>query len=493
MIKNRARACAWLIAWFALQGISSPAWADGLPGEYLLSSRWRDLMWWHSPLTNPAFMTEEQMILIRGAFAPTLQGEFKLWEAGITVPVGLFQSFGVSAIGENDGVIENATFDDASGRMALDGTHASNNNIFGMLSYAIVPWNRLSLGVNLNTAYQTGFGSSRKGIGLDFGCAYRFLQSEKWGDHLAGISTINLVAPAMSTGFISGTSNGGEYSRDLKLSWIGSFWNRQIESGLDLDMRDFWSKTREFQDAGSLSSVAQKLEWGANWRIGAWIMKMAGLYFQLGFDERGAEYWGLAGGARMPLTEGQNISMFYQYNIKTEGDWASSHTVYLLMNIGKHRDSQGAREGGALGERPELADLKRILGIRVEDDKESYKIVAEEVAIHFESGSAQMTPEAIKALQGIARFVRAYPDHPVRIEGHTDNDPISGKLKEKYPDNLSLSKARAEQVKNYLVTTENIPGKSFTTVGFGDTRPLVPNDTKENKYKNRRVIIVVRK
>ncbi|MBD3240153.1 MAG: hypothetical protein GF331_06170, partial [Chitinivibrionales bacterium] len=70
----------------ALCAIGS-AWADGLPGEYLLSSRWRDLLSPYSPLTNPAFMSRGDDITGRFAIAPVMQGAFKLWEAGVTVPI----------------------------------------------------------------------------------------------------------------------------------------------------------------------------------------------------------------------------------------------------------------------------------------------------------------------------------------------------------------------------------------------------------------------
>ena len=52
----------------------------------------------HSPLTNAALMTEENYVSIRVAFAPILSGEFKHVEVGVVVPIGLYQSVGVTVL-----------------------------------------------------------------------------------------------------------------------------------------------------------------------------------------------------------------------------------------------------------------------------------------------------------------------------------------------------------------------------------------------------------
>ena len=54
-----------------LIGLSQQVRADGLPGEYLLTQRWRGMIAHHSPFTNPALMTEENYISLRAALAPT--------------------------------------------------------------------------------------------------------------------------------------------------------------------------------------------------------------------------------------------------------------------------------------------------------------------------------------------------------------------------------------------------------------------------------------
>lgn len=76
----------------------------------------------------------------------------------------------------------------------------------------------------------------------------------------------------------------------------------------------------------------------------------------------------------------------------------------------------------------------------------------------------------------------------VKIEGHTDNRPIST---EKYPSNWELSAARASSVIRYLIEEHSLDPERFVAVGYGDTRPIVQNSSNENYQKNRRVEIVI--
>ncbi len=72
------------------------------------------------------------------------------------------------------------------------------------------------------------------------------------------------------------------------------------------------------------------------------------------------------------------------------------------------------------------------------------------------------------------------------IEGHTDS-------KRKPAMNLELSEKRALTVQEFLKKRAELAGIHFTTRGWGETKPLVPNDTEEGRLRNRRVEIVVEK
>ena len=102
----------------------------------------------------------------------------------------------------------------------------------------------------------------------------------------------------------------------------------------------------------------------------------------------------------------------------------------------------------------------------------------------FDAGSASIKEEFKPFLASITKIIKEN-NYPVAIEGHTDNIPMTSSPI--YPSNWELSSARATAVLRYLVEEKGIPPKRLMAVGYADTRPLVPNDTPENRAKNRRV------
>lgn len=466
---------------------NKPAQSDGLPGEFLLSSRWRDLMWYHSPLNNPAYLSEVNRMTLRAAISPVLQGAFTLSEIGFTKPIFQKHAAGVSIIMENDGMVQTSRFDESANRLVTGGSSISNRNYFGILSYSFMPWQCLSTGINLTLAHQTNFSQPQTGLGLDLGVTWKILNPNDKQNHLIGLSTINLIAPSVG-------SDNGSYSRDLKASWVADFQKKSIETGVEADLRDFWARLEDFKSDGDIKAAARDLEWGISGRAGYWIREMFGVFGQLGFDERVFEYWGLAAGIKTPVLKNYgSVTAFYQYNIKTEGDLASSHSFYLFWSFGKNRKDLGKKKTVDTSSTDFTDRLRKIRGVNVEEEKEYIRITASQVAVNFASGSAELPQDAVPVLREITAFLQHYPDHPVVIEGHTDNDPITGKLKEKFSDNKTLSQARCQAVKDFFVQIEKLPEKIFTAIGYGDTRPVAPNDTKENKRKNRRVLVIVKK
>jgi OmpA-OmpF porin, OOP family len=100
--------------------------------------------------------------------------------------------------------------------------------------------------------------------------------------------------------------------------------------------------------------------------------------------------------------------------------------------------------------------------------------------IQFDTGKAVVKDTYHDELAKFADVMKKHPDLKVTIEGHTDN---VGKA----AMNLKLSQARAESVKNYLVSKFGIDASRLTAKGYGQTRPIADNATKEGKQKNRRV------
>lgn len=127
----------------------------------------------------------------------------------------------------------------------------------------------------------------------------------------------------------------------------------------------------------------------------------------------------------------------------------------------------------------EIEQLKGQLSVRMLD-----KIV-------FKSGSADILPQGTEVLDKLADAIKDSTD-VIRVEGHTDDTPISDKLKVKYPSNWELSAARASAVARYFETKHFINPKRLESLGFSMYHPVAPNDTPENKQRNRRVEIVLK-
>lgn len=104
----------------------------------------------------------------------------------------------------------------------------------------------------------------------------------------------------------------------------------------------------------------------------------------------------------------------------------------------------------------------------------------------FGSGSAKLLPEAFVFLDEIGRLTHAF-SHPLAVEGHSDDLAIRS---ETYESNWDLSAARAIAAVRYLIDVAELDAKLLSVAGFSDTRPIVSNDSPENRARNRRVEFV---
>lgn len=106
--------------------------------------------------------------------------------------------------------------------------------------------------------------------------------------------------------------------------------------------------------------------------------------------------------------------------------------------------------------------------------------------VMFDSAKTLVKEGAKSFLSTLLPILQKSP-YEMIVEGHTDDTPIQSSS---YPSNWELSTARAGSVVRYFIEEGKLPASKFMAVGFAETRPLVPNDTPENRSKNRRVNIV---
>ena len=110
--------------------------------------------------------------------------------------------------------------------------------------------------------------------------------------------------------------------------------------------------------------------------------------------------------------------------------------------------------------------------------------------ILFDSGSALVKKDGKKVLDRVAEILKKVQDKQIRIEGHTDNVPISARIIEKFPSNWELSTSRATNVVKYL-QEKGVDPKYLVAAGYSEHRAIGPNESPEGRAKNRRIEIVM--
>lgn len=106
----------------------------------------------------------------------------------------------------------------------------------------------------------------------------------------------------------------------------------------------------------------------------------------------------------------------------------------------------------------------------------------------FDAGSADIKQGAVPLITSVAKIIEKLEvGNPIRVEGNTDNRPISTA---RFRSNWELSTARATSVLQVLLRA-GLPADRFSAAGYADTRPVASNSTETGRYLNRHVDIVV--
>jgi peptidoglycan-associated lipoprotein len=114
-----------------------------------------------------------------------------------------------------------------------------------------------------------------------------------------------------------------------------------------------------------------------------------------------------------------------------------------------------------------------------------YEVVLNENEGNFKFGKSDLPDEAKAKIDEMVQQMKTDPKNVyIEIEGHTDNvgDPKT---------NEAIGLARAESVKRYLYDQYQIPLHKMNVISYGETKPMAPNNTKDGRAQNRRVVIKV--
>lgn len=122
----------------------------------------------------------------------------------------------------------------------------------------------------------------------------------------------------------------------------------------------------------------------------------------------------------------------------------------------------------------------------VEYDQDGIYVNIQE-SILFGSGSAIIADSGKSTLNDLGELIQQF-ENDVVVEGYTDNVPMNNSI---FSSNWELSTGRALSVLRYLSEERQVDPTRLSAKGYGEYHPIVPNDSEENKEKNRRVNIVL--
>ena len=153
----------------------------------------------------------------------------------------------------------------------------------------------------------------------------------------------------------------------------------------------------------------------------------------------------------------------------------------LLVPVGQKYDitflSLGRREIAATVPVADEPNQSVKLTLRYKRERPEQPFIL--AGVNFDTAKATIRPESFARLDEVVDFMAHKKEARVEISGHTDNvgDPKA---------NRTLSEKRAQACRNYIVS-KGIDKKRLDAIGFGDERPIAPNDTDEGRQKNRRI------
>jgi chemotaxis protein MotB len=111
--------------------------------------------------------------------------------------------------------------------------------------------------------------------------------------------------------------------------------------------------------------------------------------------------------------------------------------------------------------------------------------------ILFEVGEATITERGAGVLSRVGAVLANVEDRKIQVSGHTDDQNISERLKDRYPTNWELAAARASNVVRFLEEKANVPGRRLVAAAYGPWEPISSNRTPKGRARNRRIEIVL--
>ncbi len=136
-------------------------------------------------------------------------------------------------------------------------------------------------------------------------------------------------------------------------------------------------------------------------------------------------------------------------------------------------------------------DKERLEGsLLIIKESDDIRILISQTALFPTEKSAWLNPKGKKLVKRIVQGLKVIDPSSVQVAGHTDNTPIPDDIVKVYPSNWHLGMARALAVLE-VFDAMGIQKETMYAISYGDTKPLIENNSKENRAMNRRVEIVI--
>jgi chemotaxis protein MotB len=167
-------------------------------------------------------------------------------------------------------------------------------------------------------------------------------------------------------------------------------------------------------------------------------------------------------------------------------------TTDISQSVPSAKGSRGG-PGSGRGMARLIADLQQAFDAEIKRNEISIRAGHEGIIItlreigFFESGSAEVELKSEPTVARIAKLLQSQP-YDIRIEGHTDNDPIHNN---QFSSNWQLSTARAVGMTALFISSYGFPPDRISASGYAEFHPIALNSTPEGRFLNRRVDIVV--
>lgn len=151
------------------------------------------------------------------------------------------------------------------------------------------------------------------------------------------------------------------------------------------------------------------------------------------------------------------------------------------------RTAENERAVGELSKTARDALDRAVAAGKLAEGKFLYETVLSDDQVQFGFDRADLGDEARAALDGFAAGIKSQnEDVYIEIQGHTDSTGT-----EAYNEKLGLE--RAEAVRRYLSRSHDFALHRISVISYGESEPVVENDSRENRSRNRRVLLVVLK